>query len=124
MLISGILILLYIVGQWVNTTFDATEERRYTLAPATKKLLTDLDERIYIKVLLDGHFPAGFKRLQESTEDMLRRFAQMSPQIEYNFENPNEGSLEEVNERRQQYIKDGLIPSSLRVSDQSGASSP
>jgi ABC-2 type transport system permease protein len=123
LLISGILSLVYIVGQWVSTTFDATEERRYTLAPATKELLTGLDERIYIKVLLDGQFPAGFKRLQESTEDMLRRFAQLSPQIEYNFENPNEGTLEEVNERRQQYIKDGLIPTSLRVSDQSGASS-
>ncbi len=123
MLISGILILLYVVGQWVSTTFDATEERRYTLAPATKKLLGDLDDRIYIKVLLDGNFPAGFKRLQESTEDMLRRFAQISPQIEYNFENPNEGTLEEVNERRQQYAKDGLVPTKLRVSDQSGASS-
>ena len=123
LLTSGILLMVYIVGQWVSTTFDATEERRYTLAPATKQLLSGLEDRIYIKVLLDGHFPAGFKRLQESTEDMLRRFAQISPQIEYNFENPNEGTLEEVNDRRQQYAKEGLVPTKLRVSDASGASS-
>ena len=123
MLISAILILIYIGSQWVYTSFDATEERRYTLAPATKTLLKNLDDRIYIKVLLDGRFPAGFKRLQESTEDMLRRFALVSPEIEYNFENPNEGTLEEVNERRQALAEDGLVPTKLRISDAAGASS-
>ena len=64
-----------------HTSLDATEERRYTLSPATKPLLKNLDDRIYIKVLLDGRFPAGFKRLQESTEDMLRRFAIVSRRL-------------------------------------------
>ncbi len=123
LLISGILIVLYIGSQWMHTTFDATEERRYTLTPATVDLLESLEEKIYIKVLLDGRFPAGFKRLQESTEDMLHRFAQVSDQIEYNFENPNDGTLEEVNERRAQLAEEGLIPTKLRISDAAGASS-
>lgn len=122
LLTTGILVLVYIASQWVYTSFDATEERRYTLAPATKQLLKDLDDRIYIKVLLAGRFPAGFKRLQESTEDMLRRFSQVSPQIEYNFENPNEGTTEEVNARHQQLSKEGLVPTKLRISDAAGAS--
>ncbi|MEO5906142.1 MAG: Gldg family protein, partial [Saprospiraceae bacterium] len=102
LLITGILVILYVLGQWVYTTFDATEERRYTLAPATMNLLEDLEDRIYIKVLLDGKFPAGFKRLKESTEDILRQFSQVNPEIEFNFENPNEGTIEEVNARREQ----------------------
>lgn len=122
LLVSGILLLTYIVSQWVYTSFDATEERRFTLAPATKKLLKSLDDRIYIKVLLDGRFPAGFKRLQESTEDMLRRFSQVSPEIEYNFENPNEGTIEEVNARHKAFAEQGLIPTKLRISDAAGAS--
>ena len=122
LLTTGILVLIYIASQWVYASFDATEERRYTLAPATKQLLKDLDDRIYIKVLLAGRFPAGFKRLQESTEDMLRRFSQVSPQIEYNFENPNEGTTEEVNARHQQLSKEGLVPTKLRISDAAGAS--
>ena len=122
LLTTGILVLIYIASQWVYTSFDATEERRYTLAPATKQLLKDLDDRIYIKVLLAGRFPAGFKRLQESTEDMLRRFSQVSPQIEYNFENPNEGTTEEVNARHQQLSKEGLVPTKLRISDAARAS--
>ena len=64
LLITGILILLYVASQWAYTTLDATEERRFTLAPATKNMLQSLDERIYIKVLLDGKFPAVFKRCQ------------------------------------------------------------
>ncbi|HUR29837.1 MAG TPA: gliding motility-associated ABC transporter substrate-binding protein GldG [Saprospiraceae bacterium] len=122
-LITGILIIVYMLSQWIYTTVDATEERRFTLAPATKELLKNLDERIYISVLLDGKFPAGFKRLQESTEDILRRFAQVSPEITYNFENPNEGTIEEVNERRKQLASEGLIPTQLRITDNAGASS-
>ncbi len=122
-LTTFILIIIYVLSQWVYTSFDATEERRYTLSPATTKLLESLDERIYIRVLLAGKFPAGFKRLQESTEDILRRFAQISPEIEYNFENPNEGNTEEVNEKRKQLASQGLIPTQLRVTDAAGASS-
>lgn len=123
MLISGMLVLLYVISQWVYTTVDATEERRYTLAPATKELLRGLEDRVYIKVLLTGRFPAGFKRLQDATEEMLYRFAQTSDEIEYNFENPNEGTVEEVNERRAQLAKDGIIPTKLKISDAAGASS-
>lgn len=122
LLISGILILVYIIGQFVYTTIDATEERRYTLAPATHDLLRSIDERIYVKILLDGQFPAGFKRLQDATEDMIRRFARVNPDIVYNFENPNAGSAEEVLDRRAQLVKDGLIPTQLRVTDAAGAS--
>ena len=123
LLITGILVLVYVISQWVYTTIDATEERRYTLAPATKELLRSLEDRVYIKVLLTGHFPAGFKRLQDATEEMLYRFAQTSPEIEYNFENPNEGTIDEVNQRRDQLAKDGIIPTKLKISDAAGASS-
>ena len=123
LLITGILVLVYVISQWVYTTVDATEERRYTLAPATKELLRSLEDRVYIKVLLTGHFPAGFKRLQDATEEMLYRFAQTSPEIEYNFENPNEGTIDEVNQRRDQLAKDGIIPTKLKISDAAGASS-
>ncbi|MEO6130400.1 MAG: gliding motility-associated ABC transporter substrate-binding protein GldG [Saprospiraceae bacterium] len=119
---SGILIFVYIISQWLYGTIDATEERRFTLAPATKQLLKGLDDRIYIKVLLSGKFPAGFKRLQESTEDMLRRFSQVNHDIQYSFENPNVGTVDEINDRRKQLAAAGLIPTQLRISDATSAS--
>lgn len=122
-LTTAILVILYIICRWVYFTVDATEERRYTLAPATKELLNSVEERIYIRVLLDGSFPAGFRRLQESTEDILRRFARINSTIEYNFENPNDGTIDEINNRRKQLAEEGLIPTQLRVTDAAGASS-
>jgi len=121
-LITGILILVYIVCQFLYTTIDATEERRYTLTPATKNLVKSLNDRVYIKVLLDGKFPAGFKRLREATSDILRQFAQVNPEIEYDFENPNAGSVEEINDRRKDLGKKGIIPTQLRVNEGTVAS--
>src|SRR5688500_5008330 len=61
-LMTATLIILLVLSRWVYVTIDATEERRYTLAPATKDLLNSLDERIYIRVLLDGRFPRSEER--------------------------------------------------------------
>ena len=121
-LITGILILVYIVCQFLYTTIDATEERRYTLTPATKNLVKSLNDRVYIKVLLDGKFPAGFKRLRDATSDILRQFAQVNSEIEYDFENPNEGSVQEINDRRKDLGKKGIIPTQLRVNEGTVAS--
>lgn len=122
LLLSGILVAVYIVGQFVHGTWDATEERRYTLAPATVRVLDNLKDRVYVKVLLDGRFPASFKRLQESTADMLRQFGRINPDVEFAFDDPNAGTAEEVNARRQELAKAGVIPTQLRVSDAAGAS--
>lgn len=121
-LVSGILVLVYVLGQFLYTTWDATEERRYTLTPATKKLVKSLGDRVYIKVLLDGKFPAGFKRLRESTADVLRQFTQVSKEIEFEFEDPNRGTIEEINERRKDLSKKGIMPTQLRVNEGAVAS--
>ncbi len=54
--------------------WDLTEENRYSLTNATKNLLRDLDEEIEIKVYLTGDLPAGFRRLEKSTREMLEEF--------------------------------------------------
>lgn len=122
LLISGILIAVYIVGQFAYGQIDATEENRYTLTPATKKALAEVKDQIYIKVMLDGKFPASFKRLQSSTLDMLREFSRINPNIQFNLDDPNLGSTEEVNARRQELAKEGIIPTQLRVTGNAGES--
>ena len=46
---------------------DLTEDKRFTLTQGTKQLVRNLDEVVFVRVLLEGEFPAGFKRLQNST---------------------------------------------------------
>ena len=57
---------------------DLTEEGRYTLSPGTRKMLRELDDVVFVRVLLEGEFPAGFKRLQSSTRELLDDFRNYS----------------------------------------------
>ncbi len=116
-LLAGILLFANIVANSFYTHLDLTEEKRFTLTKPTKTLLRDLKDRVYVRVLLDGDFPAGFKRLQTATREMLDDFRSESGYIDYQFENPSEGSVEEINERRKALAEDGIMPFNLRVAD-------
>lgn len=122
-LLSGIIIFINILAnarlgeRAFYTTLDLTEDKRFTLTPATKNLLRELDDVVYVRVLLDGNFPAGFKRLQTATRELLDDFRSVSVYVEYAFEDPSTGSTEEINARRELLREEGVVPVSLRVKD-------
>lgn len=111
-----ILVLLNIVGNSVYQRFDLTAEKRFTLSDATERVLKGLDDDIYIKVYLEGDFPAGFKRLQGATEEMLYEFNEVSGgKIKYRFIDPSAGDKEERNILYKELYDKGLKPTNLRV---------
>lgn len=128
LLVLGILIFINIIANMrvrnksLYSYIDLTEDQRYSLTPGTQKLLNDLDEVIYVRVLLEGDFPAGFKRLQAATRDMLDDFRSESGYIEYKFENPNEGSVQEINDRRKRLADEGIQPVKLNIRETDGSS--
>jgi len=85
-LFIGILFFVNVLGSRFYTTYDLTEEKRFTLTNATKKTLNELEDVIYVKVLLEGEFPAGFKRLQKGVKELLDDFRSESSYIEYSEE--------------------------------------
>lgn len=96
-------------------SFDLTEEKRFTLTDGTKNLLRNLDEVVYVKVMLDGKLPAELKRLRASTIDILDDFRGQSSLVDYDFENPMAGKPEQVNARMEQLRKEGMFPMSFTV---------
>ena len=96
-------------------SFDLTEEKRFTLTDGTKNLLRNLDEVVYVKVMLDGKLPAELKRLRASTIDILDDFRGQSALVDYDFENPMAGKPEQVNARMEQLRKEGMFPMSFTV---------
>ncbi len=121
-----ILILLNFVGSFVFHRFDLTSEKRYTLSEATKKLLSNLNDVVYVKVYMgkDEDFPAGFKHLRNETQEMLDEFrAYADDNIEYEFINPSESTDKKQQEEifKQLYDK-GLQPTNLEVKDENGSS--
>ncbi|RME98512.1 MAG: gliding motility-associated ABC transporter substrate-binding protein GldG [Bacteroidetes bacterium] len=102
-------------GRPLYTAWDLTEEGKYTLTKGVQRLLEAQEDVIFVRVLLEGDFPAGFKRLQDATRDMLDDFRAHTPYLEYEFYNPNGGSVEEVNQRREKLSERGINPINLRV---------
>src|SRR5512133_3482057 len=112
-LLSGIIIiiLLNIIGSFVFTRFDLTSEKRYSLAPATKELLKEIDDIVYFRVYLEGDFPAGFKRLRNATKEMLDEFRAYNKNIQYEFINPSKSEdQKERNDTYQLLTEKGLQP--------------
>ncbi len=87
--------ILFIGVIWLSTLFsyrvDLTAEKRYSLTPATKTLLTEFDSIISIKVFLTGDLPADYKKLSIATKDLLDEFRSLSGnRVQVSFEKPGE----------------------------------
>ncbi len=119
-----ILIMLNFLGSFVFHRFDLTTEKRFTLSPVTKTLLSKLNDVVYVKVYLDGDFPARFKNLRNETKEILNEFRIYSnDNIEYEFinpsENPDKNQQEEV---YKQLFKKGIIPTTADDNLENGVS--
>lgn len=117
MMVFGIIIALNVIAQYVYTYFDLTEEKRFTLTSSTSELIESIEDNIYIEIMLDGEFPAGFKRLQSSTIELLDQFRSINPLIDYELYDPSEGTVKEINGIREQLRIKGVTPTNLMVRD-------
>lgn len=121
-IILGSILVINAVSQYYFIQHDFTEDKRYSLTEPTKALLKEQDDIIFVKILLEGDFPSGFKRLQRSAKELLDDFRSISPYIEYQFENPLEGSVGEINERMNVLKEDGIFGIQLRIDEKDGRS--
>ncbi len=117
----ALLVIVFLInfsGSFVFKRFDLTSEKRYTLAASTKKLLSELDDVVFLKVYLQGDFKPGFARLKNEAKEILDEFrAYSNGNIEYEFINIYEGVTQEeaINIEKQLYEK-GLIPEQITTS--------
>jgi gliding motility-associatede transport system auxiliary component len=118
-----LLVLVNIIGSFLFTRFDLTSEKRYSISDETKEMLRNIDDYVFFKVYLEGDFPAGFKRLRNSTREMLDEFRVYSDFVQYEFVNPSES--DDANERNEIYqllVEKGLKPTDLQVKTNEGRS--
>ena len=109
----AIIILVAIIGTLTFIRWDLTEEKRYSLTPATITLLENLDNKVLIKVYLKGDYPADFKRLENATRELLIELRSYSNNIEYQFINPSENP----NKKQREKIYGDLIGAGLMYSN-------
>ena len=118
-----LIILANIAGNLFHFKLDLTEERRFSLTDATKSIVAEVEGPMFIQVLLQGDFPAGFQRLQDGVGDMLSIFKRRNNNISYRFEDPLIGDKDAVQEKLTQWAEVGILPTDLNVRDEAGTSS-
>ena len=116
-LVVAIVFVINVIGSFIYTEFDLTDDNRFTLSENTKNIVAGADDNMSIRVLLDGEFPAGFKRLQSSVLDILNKFRDINSNIVFEFEDPTVGSVKELEQRKKLLQEENIIPISLSYSD-------
>ena len=120
--ISVILLVVFvlfinIISSFINWNVDLTSDKKYSFSNESTAIINSLDDKLFIKVFLDGDFPAEFKRLQKSTEDLIKRFKVIgNNNVDFEFINPN--NIVNENEKKnlfKQLVKQKLSPTDLEI---------
>jgi ABC-2 type transport system permease protein len=110
-----ILILLNVAAAHFFFRVDLTEDKRYTISEATKGILENLDEGVFVTVYLTGDLPASFKRLENSIREQLEEFEIYGGRnIRYVFTDPT--AIPDKKARNQFYkqlTEKGMQPTNL-----------
>ena len=121
-IIVGVVVFLNIIGTFVYSRIDMTEDERYSLSSGSIEFLDKMREdgkknnkvnRLYLKIYLEGKLPAEIKRFRNAIEDKLAEFKEIAGnRIEYEFIDPLEGTEAEQSSLFQiLYNKgNGIIP--------------
>lgn len=119
-----VIVLLNFSASLFFERFDLTSEKRYSLSNASKELVSNLDDIVYVKVYLEGDFPAAYKKLRDETREMLDEFrAYSNGNLDYEFINPAESGDEKITQEiYQQLHKQGLRPTDLNEKTNDGFS--
>jgi gliding-associated putative ABC transporter substrate-binding component GldG len=87
--VLSLLVGMNLLFSLFNVRLDLTEEKRFTLSDATRRLVRELDGPVEITVLLDGDMPAGFQKLANASRDLLSDMRDISPDnITFTFARP------------------------------------
>ncbi len=124
LLVFAIIFVLSIISSQLFHRFDLTKEKRFSLSPISKEVLSELDDMVYIEVFLEAEdLPVQLIRYRRILYEFLDNLRYHSSNIEYDFKNPFQHEDPKVNRevQRQLYLK-GLNPTYIRETKDGGIS--
>ena len=115
----GALLVLNFVAQHFFFRLDLTEEKRYTMSPATKALLSGLKQPVTITVYLAGDFPPTFRRLEQGVRETLTEMqVYAGGNLNFIFIDPSAAGTEAGrNKFYETLFKKGLKPTNLGANE-------
>ena len=112
-----LIILTNILVSFTDFSLDLTADGKHSISEESIKTLEKVDDIVFIKVYLEGVFPAEFKHLQSEVLNLLSSFKTIADDnLEFEFINPNEGRNEkEKVDLYKQLVKQGLAPTDIEI---------
>jgi len=112
-----LIILTNVLVSFTDFSLDLTADGKHSISEETIKTLEKVDDIVFIKVYLEGDFPAEFKHLQSEVLNLLSSFKTIADDnLEFEFINPNEGRNEkEKVDLYKQLVKQGLAPTDIEI---------
>jgi ABC-2 type transport system permease protein len=120
-LILGIAAVVVFLSSFAYTKFDLTEEKRHTLTDATEVTLENLEDVVFVKVYLEGDFPAKYKRLERAVREKLDEFHDVSDgNVQYEFIDPYESDDRKTISDTEQLLYDRGLSFTMLYSEGQG----
>ncbi len=120
-----VLIVVNVFSRRVHWQWDLTQDKRYTISDETKIILRNLTEPVDAYVFLqDENLPSAFKKLQQSTKNLLIQFEHESNgMLRFQFENPIKNqNTKQQNETILNLQSRGISPTNVRIKTKQGYS--
>ncbi|MGB3775671.1 MAG: gliding motility-associated ABC transporter substrate-binding protein GldG [Leeuwenhoekiella sp.] len=115
-LLFGLMIFigLNVLGNFINTRWDLTEDGRYSLTKTSAEIIKTVEKPLIIDVFLTGEIPAAFRKLQSETRQLLEEYAAVNPNIQFEFINPvaENNTAEQV---AQDFSQRGMRPEQVQL---------
>lgn len=112
-LVIGIFLCINLISDQLHLRLDLTQDNRYTLSPATRTILNNLEEPVTVKAYFTEGLPPQFSRTRQEFQELLVEYASRSgDMVLYEFIDPTaEGETDAEQEAQQ----NGIAPLNVQV---------
>jgi ABC-2 type transport system permease protein len=110
------LVVLNVLSSSLRMRWDLTAEQRYSLSPETKALLKNIDTTIIVDVFLKGDFRSSFRKLRNSTNDLLNEMREYSgSRLQINYKSVDEMFTDEAKNFMYSEVMNELLLNGVNV---------
>lgn len=118
LLLTGIVVIVFLLSRQYFVRIDLTEDRQYTMSKATKNLLRSLEDPVDIKAYFSENLPADIERVRNDFQNLLIEYNNISKgKVNYRFINPGADQATE-----QEAMQAGIQPVLINVREKDEAS--
>jgi gliding-associated putative ABC transporter substrate-binding component GldG len=118
LIIIGIIVAINVIAKRVFTRVDLTKNKSYTLSDISKKIVSELDDKVLVKAYFSENLPAPYNNLRRQVQDILDDYRSYSGgNLNYEFINTTSSSEGEASELDKEAQKYGIQPVQIQAMD-------